>query len=218
MADTEPQQSEFEISRAQARKAQIAMNVLVILSSVAASVFLFYVLVHLQPFGSRDNPEVDIATSAVPPQVPVLRGGKDGSLEVQLRDLDDATTYRDKLNDAMRKSLGVSAEGRLYRLRIHSGAKEPVEIAAPALEVQGGGAWKVQWLSGVASRDAATATGRLTLDQGAAEYTLAPGESRQLVVFIPGDAPTVRDMTSGEFTARGLRVPLTREEEKAGTQ
>ena len=220
MTDPEPANTEFEVSRAQARKAQIAMNVLVILSSVAASTFLFFVLFQMQPFGSRGGADVEIDTSAVPASVPLLRGTADAGLEVEVADLDEADSYRDKLNETMRKSMGVSVAGRLYRLRVHSSAKEAIEIAAPTLELRekGGLAWKAQWLRGVADRDSATATGKLALDQAVSEYTLAPGESRQLMFFVAGESPAVGGMNGGVFVTRALRVELARDDQKTGAQ
>lgn len=219
MSDPAPQ-GEFEISRKAAKRAQWTLNALVILSAVAASVFFVYVLHNLKPFGERTPPDVNVPTSAIPPSVAMLRTAKDATLALELRDLDEASGYRDSLSDSMRKSLAIEQPGRLYRLRVSNAGKESVEIKAPAISIRdtSGSDWTVRWLAEVSTAENATATGRMLLAQGASEFTLQPGESRQLTVFVPGNAPVAEQFHSAEFrTQSGLRVALNREEVKVAT-
>lgn len=219
MTDPAPQ-GEFEISRKAAKRAQWTLNALVILSAIAASVFFIYVLHNLKPFGQRQPPDVNVPTSAILPTVAMLRTDKDATLALELRDVDEASGYRDSLSESMRTSLAITQPGRLYRLRVANAGKEAIEIKAPGLGIRDtkGSDWTVRWLAEVASAENATAAGRMMLAQGAHEFTLQPGESRQLNVFVPGSAPPAEDFHSAEFrTQGGLRVAMNRQEVKVAT-
>lgn len=219
--DTTPEPDAFEVHRKAAKRAQYALNLLVVLSATAASVFFAYVLYTIRPFSDRASNEVTVPTSAVGVTVPTLRSAKDAVVAVDLRDIDEAPEYRDRLGQAMCKSMGIKIEGRLYRLRVRNGGKEPVAIAAPrmTLKDKSGKTWTVRWLNDVADKSAASPTGMLTLAQSVPEFTLAPGESRQLVVFVEGKAPVGEDFESAEYAAdAALKVAMTREDIKATTQ
>ncbi|MBE7492754.1 MAG: hypothetical protein HS108_13500 [Planctomycetes bacterium] len=214
MSDDAPQ-AEFEISRKAARRAQITLNVLVVLSAVAASVFFVYVLHNLRPFGKRDVPAVNVPTSAVGPAVGLLRTDKAATLFVELRDVDDAAGYRDTLSQSMARALGIARPGRLYRLLLRNAGKEAVEIRQPALAVRdkNGRDWVLRWLADVADAGTATAYGRMLLAQGVADGQLGPGESRQLLAFIEGEPPPAEQFHSAELTAQGgLRAKLEHQE------
>jgi len=217
--DEVPQQSEFEVSRKAAKRAQITLNVLVVLSAISASVFFVYVLHNLQPFGQRQPPEVNVPTSAISATVGMLRTDKDADFSMELRDIDEASGYRDALSDTMRKSLAIEQPGRLYRLRVRNGRKDAVQVKAPRISIRdkNGTDWNVRWLAEVANAANATPSGRMLLGQAEAEFTLAAGESRQLLVFIAGAAPVAEDFSSAEFKAdNGLRVAMNREDVKVG--
>lgn len=216
----QPAEPEFEVSRKSARRAQMTLNVLVILSAVSASVFFVYVLHNLRPFGERQPPEVNVPTSSIGKTIALLRTEQDATLELELRDVDEAPEYRNALSDAMRKSMAISQSGRLYRLRVHNAGKQPLDVKSPRISVRDRSAadWNVRWLAEVAEAGNATPTGRLTLGQSAAEFTLQPGETRQLVVFIAGNAPPAEEFSSADFTAdHGLKIALNRQEVKVST-
>lgn len=210
---------EFEQARRQASRAQWTLNAMVLLSAVAASLFLFYVLYQVRPFGSKRTAEVEIPTSPLSATVVVLQGDA-GGMGVELRDYDEAAGYSTRLSDAARTSLGISEAGTLFRLRVSNPGSQALEVRAPGLTLRtaGGGAIGARWLADVASPEAASPTGRLILAQAVAEYTLAPGESRQLIVFAPGEPLAASGLTGGEFTADGLKVALSRDEVRVATQ
>jgi len=207
----------FEVHRKAARRAQLALNLMVVLSATAASVFFAYVLYTIRPFSDRASNEVTVPTSAVGATVPLLRSDKDAVVGAELRDIDEAPEYRDRLGQSMCKSMGIKAEGRLYRLRLHNGGKEAVAIAAPHLTVKdkSGKAWTVRWLKDVADKAAASPTGALTLSQADPEGTLQPGETRQLVVFIEGKGPVGEDFESAQFAAdAAMNIAMVRQDLK----
>lgn len=211
---------EFELSRKTARRAQLTLNVLVVLSAVAASVFFLYVLHTIKPFGDRQTPEVNVPTSAVGQTIALLRSGDDSVLAVEMRDIDEAPSYRDALSDSMRQALGIENEGRLFRLRVHNAGKQRVEVRGPRMDVRDSDAndWPVQWLAQSGNAEKRSANGRLIAGQSTAEFELGPGETRQLYVFIPGKVPPAEKLASAEFrTESGLKVLLTRDDLRVST-
>lgn len=221
MADAEPEtDSTFEQSRREARRAQWALNILVGMSALAGAIFFAYVLYTVKPFGAKTPEPIDVPVSSAGPRIGLLIA-EDAGLEITLRDIDDAPSYREQLSETMRRDLGISQPGRLYLLIVRSTADEPVVIAAPKLSVAGkdGARHQVRWLSDVADAGSASGTGKLRLTQSAHEFTLAKGESRQLFVFIEGTAPSAEDFAAGELElAGGRRVALSHTEIKVADQ
>src|SRR5690606_6519652 len=94
-----------------------ALNILVGLSALAGAVFFAYVLYTVKPFGRKTADPIDVPVSAAGPRVGLLSADdKEAGLEITLRDIDDAPTYRDALSETMRRELGIEQPGRLYRL------------------------------------------------------------------------------------------------------
>ena len=222
-SNTEPEVS-FEQSRMETRRAQWALNILVVFSAVAGSVFFFYVLYTLRPFGSKEPPPVEVPTSSVGAKYGLLVGRDDASgLDVLLRDIDEAPSYREQLSDVMRRDLGIGSGGRMYLLVIRNEGDEvlPVDAAQLTVRDKGGKDWQAQWLEQVAKP--AGATGKLRVTQSGHRFELGKGEERQLYVFIQsaGDAlpPSAEDFSAGSLKlASGLEVPLTHTEIKAVEQ
>lgn len=224
MDDDTPQSENevgYEQSRGETRRAQWALNVLVVFSAIAGSVFFFYVLYTIRPFGSKEAPPVDVPVSAVGAKYGLLVGHDDASgLDVVLRDVDEAPSYREKLSDVMRRDLGISSAGRLYLLVIRNDGAEPVPVDAVQLTVEdkAGKSWQIQWLEQAAKPQ--SPTGRLRLTQSARSFELGKGEQRQLYVFVQsaGEAPppSAEDFSRGSLKlASGLEVPLSHTEIKA---
>lgn len=221
--ETEPE-AVYEQSRDESRRAQWALNILVVFSAVAGSVFFFYVLYTIRPFGSKEPPPVEVPTSSVGAKYGLLVGHDEASgLDVVLRDIDEAPSYREQLSEVMRRDLGISSGGRLYLLIIRNDGEATVDVNAGQLNAQdkGGKGWQVQWLEQAAKP--VSATGRLRVTQSGRRFELAKGEERQLYVFIQsaGDAlpPSAEDFSGGSLKlSSGLEVPLTHTEIKAAEQ
>ncbi len=206
----------FESSRRDAHKAQIALNVLVILSALAASAFFFYVLYTIRPFGGSQVSNVDIPTSQ-PGAVIASVEGEAGGLAVSVRDLDDADAYNAELSEKLRADMGISAKGRLLRLELHNTGKDERKVKLTSLTLTGddGVQWACRWLDDVASRDSATALGKLRLSQGVREFTLPTGARRQLDIFIPGEPPGAGKLKGGRLDAGSVQVELEHKETRA---
>ncbi|MBX3473562.1 MAG: hypothetical protein KF754_04200 [Planctomycetes bacterium] len=217
----EPAESPFERSRASARRAQWTLNILVVMSAVAASAFFLYVLNTINPFGERPAPEVNVPTSAVGLKYALLRSDAESALSLELRDIDEAPSYRDALGEQLRASLAITEAGRLFRLRVRNAGKEPVRIDAPQVSVRdkNGKDWQVRWLHEVADSGKATPQGRLILGQSSRDFALGAGESRQMYVFIAGAVPPAEDFSSAEFRAEpAIKVAMDRQEVKVTPQ
>ncbi len=218
--ETEPEVS-YEQSHAETRRAQWALNTLVVFSAIAGSVFFFYVLYTIRPFGSKEPPPVEVPTSSVGAKYGLLTGSDEASgLGVVLRDIDEAPSYREQLSEVMRRDLGIAGNGRMYLLIIRNDGEAPAAVDAALLRVRdaAGQSWEVQWLDKAASP--ASATGRLRLAQSGHKFELSKGEERQLYVFIPsaGEAlpPSAEDFSGGSLKlASGLEVSLSHTEIKA---
>lgn len=214
MSEAAPQPDEdFEQARKQATRARWALNAMVGLSALASALFFAYVLTRVAPRGQGDPPEVNVPTSAVGKSVGVLQGVADG-LFVELRDLDEAPSYRESWSERLRGDLGIAAKGRLYRLLVRNEGKQGVSFAGALTVRDGSGAdWALRWLKDVADATAASDLGRMTLAQAEARFALAPGESRQLDVFVQsrGEAlpPSAEDYESGTLVLEsGASVAL----------
>ncbi len=204
---------EYELSAKAAARARLAMNLLVVLTAAASSLFLVYVLSRVIPRGGA-GPAVNVPTSAVAARVGILRGGhSDGGLDfkVELRDVDEAAGYRDRLSDSMRASLAVADNGRLYRLEIANaaaGADLNVRGGALTLKAKDGSTFAAAWLAGVAQADKADATGRMLLAQSGHTFTLAPGHGRTLYVFVRAKdgrlPPAAEELVEGELALDGV--------------
>jgi hypothetical protein len=212
----------FEHTRRDAKRAQWALNSLVIFSALSGAVFFFYVLSTIRPFGSKDADNVEVPTSSVGARYGLLVGVDEASgLGVVLRDIDEAPEYRDKLSDTMRTELGISESGRLYLLGIRNDGAAPVSVAAEALQVtdEKGASWTVRWLDQTAGVETAGPTGRLRLAQSARKFELGKGEERQLFIFISANSeipPPAEDFSGGLLKlASGLEIALNHTETKA---
>lgn len=212
MPDEEnPEPTAFEESREAVRSAQFKLNLLVVMSATAASVFLFFVISRIWPSNGPAGSNVEIPTSAVTEMVGLLSGshqGPDLKLRIELRDLDDAPGYRDAYGRKLRTALGITQAGRLYNLHVFNESKSgSFEFKPERLMVQDGHGheWRVRWLAEVASQEGANPVGRMTLTQAERRFTLAAGESRELTVFTPregGNAPP----PAGKLTGGSLSI------------
>lgn len=214
-----PQDQPFETSRRDAKRAQWALNGLVVFSAVAGAVFFIYVLYTINPFGKRTAEDIDVPTSSAGARYGLLIGTDETTgVGVILRDIDEAPEYRDKLSDNMRAELGISGSGRLYLLVIRNDGEASVNVAADVLAVtdKQGGKWTVRWLDQAASAESSGPTGRLRLAQSERKFDLAKGAERQLYVFIEGSPPPAEEFASGTISlAGGLEIALTHTETKA---
>jgi hypothetical protein len=213
---TPEQETPFDTTRRDSKRAQRALNGLVILSALSGAVFFFYVLRTISPFGASDVANVEVPTSSVGARYGLLVGTDEASgLGVMLRDIDEAPDYRDKLSDTMLTELGISEAGRLYMLAIRNDGAAPVDIAAEQLQVtdKKGAAWTVRWLD---QSEAGGPTGRMRRAQSARKFELAKGAERQLYVFIPGNPPPAEEFSGGRLKlASGLEIELKHTETRA---
>ncbi|MBP9891690.1 MAG: hypothetical protein KBG84_07260 [Planctomycetes bacterium] len=201
----------YEEARREAGRVRMWLNILVVLSAAASSIFLVYVIMRILPRGSGDAGNVEMPTSSAKEKVGVLRGQtSEGKVELsmELRDLDEAEGYREKYSEELRTALGVSEPGRLYAFSVRNLSKsEGVEFAGGTITLRekGGAEHVVSWLATVAKP--ASALGRMTLTQSEAKFTLAPGERRELYVFVAakGDMPpAAADLAGGRVECAGL--------------
>ncbi|MCC6466306.1 MAG: hypothetical protein IT463_13285 [Planctomycetes bacterium] len=204
MNEAAPQpDDDFETARKQATRARWALNALVGLSALASALFFAYVLTRVAPRGKAEPPEVNVPTSAVAKTVGLLQG-ESGGLFVELRDLDEAPSYREAWSDRLRTDLGIAAKGRLYRLLVRNDGKEKAAFAGTLSARDGSGTeWPVRWLKDVADATAGSDLGRMALAQAEPRFELAPGESRQLDVFVQSRGetlpPSAEDFASGSM-------------------
>ncbi|MBZ0136531.1 MAG: hypothetical protein K8I27_09180 [Planctomycetes bacterium] len=197
----------FEHSRKEARRAQWALNSLVVLSALAGAFFFGYVLYTIQPFGGRDAEPVEIPTSSPGATLGML-SNEEGALLLVLSDIDEAPTYREQLSEVMRKDLGIDKPGRLYRLSVRGNGDADATFAPESFTLtdKQARAWPVKWLPEVAQADKATAVGKLRLAQSGQPFELATGEQRTLFVFVETGAelpPSAEDFGSGKVTLAG---------------
>lgn len=206
----------FHSTRTEARRAQFALNFLVILSAVAGAAFFAYVLYSIRPFSSKPSDVVEIPTSGATAILPTLEG-EAGGLLVSVRNLDDAPDYSEAISERLRAEMAINETGRLYRLVLRNTGESSLSISLKSLELTAEDArvFRARWLGQVADREKASATGRLHIAQGAHEFELKAGGERQLTVFLPGDAPAVGDLRSGSLDAGTVDVPLEFKEIKA---
>jgi hypothetical protein len=221
--DKPAEDTSFEQSRKETRRAQWALNLLVIFSAVAGSVFFFYVLYTIRPFGHKQPPAVNVPTSSLGAKFGLLVGQDEASgVSVVLRDIDEAPSYRARLSDVMRKQMGIEAAGRVYLLVVRNEGKAALKLNAQHLQVNDakGGQWNVEWLDQASKPGAADAMGKLRLAQSKHNFELQPGSERQLYVFIQsaGDhlPPSAEDLSSGKLTFTGApEITLSHTEIKA---
>lgn len=199
----------FETSRKQVRNAQVALNVLVVLSALAASCFFFFMLYTIRPFGGGGAANVEIPTSEPGAMVATIQGSA-GGLGVTVRDLDDAEGYSTQLSDKLRADMGIDQAGRLYRLELANTGKADLVLKLTTLSLTGedGLTHAARWIDAVASREQATALGKLRIAQSTREFTLPPGASRQLDIFLPGEPPPAARIVAGRLDAGSVTVDL----------
>ena len=217
--------TEFEQSAREAKRAQWALNLLVVLSALAGAVFFGYVMYTIKPFGGKTPEPVNVPTSAMGAKFGLLTGEDESSgVLVALKDVDEAPTYREELSEVMRKDLGIKDEGRLYLLVVRNDGDKPVSVNADSLQLKDGDgkSWKARWLDQVADPESAAATGRMRLAQSAHKFDLEEGDERQLYVFIPssgGLPPSGEDFLDGELKLSDtLKISLKHTEIKAAEQ
>lgn len=211
----------YERSRTESRRAQWTLNILVVFSAIAGSVFFFYVLYTIRPFSDTVVPPVDVPTNGVGTKIGLLIGtDEDSGVSVMLRDVDEAPGYREKLSEVMRRDAGISADGRLYVLVIENFGKTTVSVNARDFSVRdsSGKEWDVQWLEQAGKAGEATEVGKLRLAQSRHEFELATGQQRQVYVFVPSAEalpPTAEELTGGMLGfADGLKISLSHTEMK----
>lgn len=226
----EEQSTESEVtfteSAKEARRAQWALNLLVLLSAIAGAVFFGYVIFTIKPFGRTEPEPINVPTSAVGEKFGMLFGEDESTgVVVALRDIDEAPSYREQLSEVMRKDLAISSPGRIYLLVVRNDGEAVVSIDAPSLSASDadGKNWGVKWLSDVANLDDADANGRMRVAQSAHQFELNQGDERQLYVFIPSDGETLppsgEDFVDGELRlSNSLRVALKHKEIKVAVQ
>ncbi len=214
MAD-QPDES-FEQARRDARRAQLAMNALVILSAIAGAAFFGFVLFTIKPFGERVPEPVQIPTSQSSGTMSIVEGDT-GGLRAELRDLDPAPGYSGELSARLAADLGIGQSGRLYRLALRNGRDAPVEVSLGGFSLTGkdGTTWSAQWIGSVADAEKASAMGRLRLSQAASGVTLPPGGEYQLDVFIAGEPPAADGFTAGRVELGSAVVHLAHQEVSA---
>lgn len=205
----------YEQSRTQAKRAQLGLNILVVLSAVSGAAFLSYVLVTIRPFGKGEAPGVNIPTSTVAERLGVLQGEDlEAGLFILLRDIDEAPEYRDKLSERMRADLGIAGEGRLYLLIVRNHGQDSATFNGDRLVAhdKDGATWNLRWLSQVADAESANAVGRMRLAQSGHSFELPAGAERQLYVFAGRDSsgpPSAESFIHGEVRLEsGRRIAL----------
>lgn len=215
----------YEESRTEAKRAQLGLNILVVLSAVAGAAFFAYVLATINPWRNGDRPGINVPTSTVAERLGVLEGEDiNAGLFVIVRDIDEAPEYRDTLSEQMRADLGIEDEGRLYLVIIRNHSDTSVQVRADELLVtdKGGMNWELMWLDELAEPGSASAVGRMRLAQSGHEFDLPPTSERQLYVFAPADSkapPSAEAFRSGELRLRtGDVIPLEHTEVKVAEQ
>jgi hypothetical protein len=216
MQGDSPDNDGFEQARRESRRAQFALNFLVILSALAGAAFFGYVLYVIRPFGTRTPDPVDIPTSRTGDTIASVEGERAG-LYVSIHDLDEAPEYSAKLSERVRADMGIAQEGRLYRLALRNdgSADIKVELRSLTLESVDGRTWEARWVDQVGAADNATALGRMRLAQAEREFTLPPKGERQMDVFVPGSPPGLADLSAGQVHAGSLTVELKHRDVRA---
>jgi hypothetical protein len=201
---------EFQKARREVRRAQLALNFLVILSAAAGTAFFGYVLYTIRPFGGGKPEPVVIPTSQAGATVASLEG-EDGGILVSVHDLDEASAYSAELSERMRKDLAIGEAGRIFRLSVHNTGETEISLKLESLTLTSvdGRQWQARWLPQVAAADKATAVGRMRIAQGATAFALPAGAQRQLNVFIAGDPPGTAKLKSGLLSAGERRIELS---------
>jgi hypothetical protein len=213
-----PEYDPYAVSRKDARKANIILNTLVVISAMAGSAFLLYVAHHILPvFGSSPSVE-EVQTSRVRPTVTVLTGEADG-LAYVIRDLDDAEAYSRELSARILHDIGATETGLIYRLVVRNTGESAVRVQLQAIRMGTDDGRRLEggWLHEVGSTDRATPVGALRLAQQARVFELAAGSERQLEFFVPGVPPAMDKIRDGSIEkADGSRVNLRRQEFRTG--
>lgn len=205
----------------EARRAQWALNVLVVFSAFAGSVFFAYVLYSIRPFSPDEVPSVEGPTSSVGERVGLLSSvDEETGLAVTLRDVDNAPGYRRELSEVMRNGMGIESPGRIYLLIVRNLGEEEYDVNLRSLTVSAGGeSWAVRWVGDVAEDSNASAAGRMRIAQSESRFTLAPGAERQLYVHASagagGAAPAAEEFSGGELSLEsGAVIGLAHEEQR----
>ena len=215
----------FVESAKEARRAQWALNLLVLLSAVAGAVFFGYVIFTIKPFGRTEPEPINVPTSSVGEKFGMLFGEDETTgVVVALRDIDEAPSYREQLSEVMRKDMAISSLGRVYLLVVRNDGDETVSVDAQSLTAadDNGKSWSAKWLSDVANLAEADANGRMRVAQSAHKFELEKGDERQLYVFIPSTGeslpPSGEDFLDGELRLSDkLRIALKHKEIKVST-
>ena len=211
------------VSYEESRRARFVLNGLMFLSALASSLFLAFVFTRLFPSDGPEPEEIKIPTSEVRGQIALLRGEAEYNgvtLQITLRDLDDAPEYAENLSRQRMEQLAISSPGRLYRIDVHctSDAGQLEFNATGRIEGTGEGArWALSWPGDVAG-DNPSQVGRMLLAQSKVGFTIKGNERRQLLVFA-GDngskAPAASGLEAGRLDIEGWgEVELRRESEK----
>src|SRR5688572_6007839 len=143
----------YESAAREASRVRLTLNILVVLSAAASSIFLVYVLLRIVPRNGGDLANIEVPTSSAREKTAFLRGqGVAGKAEIgfELRDIDEAAGYRERYSEELRNALGVDEPGRLYQLSVRNLSKsENVGFAGGtlALRDKAGVEYAVRWLA-----------------------------------------------------------------------
>jgi hypothetical protein len=113
--------------------------------------------------------------------------------------------------------MGISQEGRLYRLTVRNelDAAFNVDLRTLTLEAVDGRKWEAQWVDQAASPENATAIGRMRVAQAERKFTLPPKGERQLDIFVPGSPPGLATLSGGLLDAGAAIVELKNRDVRA---
>jgi hypothetical protein len=212
----EPQEEydPYAVSYSDAKRANLILNVLVVVSAMAGSGFLLYVAHRVLPNFRGSTAVEDVHTSRAHATTTFLNGALD-DITFIVRDLDEAEVYNRKLAERIRTDLGITDKGLLYRLVVRNDGDESRRVALSEIVVtdDDGNRWEGVWLRDIADAENATAVGRLRLGQQQRVFDL-PGESeRQLEFFVRGQPPALSKLRTGRIKfADGTGIDLRRQD------
>jgi len=216
--DHDPEIDPYAISSKDAKRANLILNVLVVISAMAGSAFLLYVAHTVFPAFRSSTPVEDVHTSRTRPMLSFLTGSA-GDLTVLVRDLDDAEGYNRDVSSRIAGDLGIARSGLIYRIVIQNSGETEQRVRIAEVSIQGddGQRWQGAWLDAVADREAATPTGSLRLGQQSRDFVLPAGAQRQLEFFVEGQAPAMSNTRSGRLKfGDGSVIELRRQDVRTG--
>ncbi|MCF6228814.1 MAG: hypothetical protein L3J82_09180 [Planctomycetes bacterium] len=215
MSKPELATDDYAQQRKAARKAHIWVNVIIFLSSAAGALFLVFVFSKIFPSDRKPADEVEVPTATLSKSIAALQGENEVGLVVDIRDVDATEGYVEAYSKQLKRDIGISNSGRLYRLVLSNVGEQELDLSKLKIELSGG--YEILPLADFTAKP--TAQGKLHVQQSKFRITLPAGAVYQCLVFAEANAgerpKSVLNMKSATVTDPSGKIILAKTQIKA---